>query len=331
MNGPGIPVPQYLSTAAPLPPGALTFGQLLDRIFSLMRSNFRLFVGIAAVPVAGMAAFYALIIAIVVAVIRPWQHPEPAEILPMLGRMFAAVFVVYLLLMVIYALYEAAGSYAALQANAGVRVTFGQSWAMAFRKAGRYIWLAILRTLIVGLPIMVVAGLIAGTVASWIVHAKGNPDPIVILRVFPLFALLYLGSAVYAILILLRIVLAVPACVAENRTAWASICRSNQLTRGARGRIFLLGLLLYAITYVAMMAVELVVYLFVILALAVGAVAHLTIDPWGFVGIGILVVIFLCGLFAVMASIAALYCTAIVAVYHDQRLRNESIAAAPAV
>jgi hypothetical protein len=46
--------------------------------------------------------------------------------------------------------------------------------------------------------------------------------------------------------------------------------------------------------------------------------------PWGCVGIGILAVIALCAFFVFAACISAVYSTAIVVVYHDQRLRKES-------
>jgi hypothetical protein len=147
MDEPGIPAPLYISTSAPPPPGALTFGQILDRIFHLMRSNFRLFVGIASVPAAGIAAFYALMIAAVLSVVKPWQQPTSIPALSTMCWILGVVFIFYLLLMAIYALYEPAASYAALQANAGVNATFRQAWAVAWHKAGRYIWLSILRLL----------------------------------------------------------------------------------------------------------------------------------------------------------------------------------------
>jgi hypothetical protein len=330
MNEPGIPAPLYISTAAPLPPGALTFGQILDRIFHLMRSNFRLFVGIASAPAAGMAVFNALMMAAMLLIVKPWHPQIPPPIFPMMGWFFAAVFLFDLLILVIFALYEAAASYAALQANAGITVTIGQSWAAAWRKAGRYIWLAILRALIVALPIMIVAGLIAGSAVYAVMRSKSGCVPQTFFTVFPLLMLLDLGAVVYAILIMLRILLAVPACVAENLTAWRSICRSNQLTQGARGRIFLLGLVLYAIVYVAVMVLELAIFSIVAVAVLVGAVVHLTMVPWGWTGIGILAVVFVCALWLWSACIWAVYSAAIVVVYHDQRLRKESSTPAPA-
>jgi uncharacterized membrane protein len=57
------------------------------------------------------------------------------------------------------------------------------------------------------------------------------------------FLFLLLGSVVYGILMSLRYSLAVPACTVENLNAREAIRRSIQLSKGSRGRIFMLGLL----------------------------------------------------------------------------------------
>ena len=58
-----------------------------------------------------------------------------------------------------------------------------------------------------------------------------------------LFVFLLIGAVVYGIIMGLRYSLAVPACAVENLTARAAIRRSIQLTKGSRGRIFMLALL----------------------------------------------------------------------------------------
>jgi hypothetical protein len=57
------------------------------------------------------------------------------------------------------------------------------------------------------------------------------------------FLFLLLGSVVYGIMMSLRYSLAVPACTVENLNAGDAIRRSIQLSKGSRGRIFMLGLL----------------------------------------------------------------------------------------
>jgi uncharacterized membrane protein len=57
------------------------------------------------------------------------------------------------------------------------------------------------------------------------------------------FVFLLIGAMVYGIIMSLRYSLAVPACTVENLPARAAIRRSIQLTKGSRGRIFMLALL----------------------------------------------------------------------------------------
>jgi hypothetical protein len=174
------------------------------------------------------------------------------------------------LMVLIYALYEPAGVYAALEANTGTRVTFRKAWAVSWSKAGRYVWLAILRAVIVMLPILVFGALIVGTFGLSMARGRGGMDPSLMMVIFPLFMLLYLAWMVYTVLIMLRLVLAVPASVAEDLSAWRSLRRSNQLTSGAKGRIFLLGLLIYAIAYGAFLVVEVIVFFLAAIAALVG-------------------------------------------------------------
>ena len=324
---PSVP-PAPASVAAPR--GPMTFGQILDRIFQLMRANWRLFVGIALAPAAGIIAYYAVVIAAFFPALKPLILQQQPHLSLMTMVWFAVTYVLGIVLMVvIYALYEPAAVYAALEANAGTRVTIGKAWAVAWRKAGRYIWLAILRALIVMLPIMVFGGVIAGTVGISLARGQGGSNPYAMIMLFPLLMLFYVGAMVYAVLVMLRLVLAVPACVAEDVSAWTAIRRSNQLTYGAKGRLFLLALLMYAIAYAAFLVVEMAIFFVGAIAVLVGMALHLTMAPWGYIGIGVAAVVFACAYLLWMACIAAAYSTLFALVYQDQRLRMEGVAAAP--
>ena len=65
--------------------------------------------------------------------------------------------------------------------------------------------------------------------------------------IIALALLFVLPWAVYAIWMALRYSLAVPACVVESMKARNAIRRSVELSKGSRGRIFLLGLLVFVI------------------------------------------------------------------------------------
>jgi hypothetical protein len=297
-----------------------------------MRTHWPLFVGIGMAPAAGLIAYYGIMFAAFFPVLKPvFLHQTPNFSAMTIAWLALAYILGVALMVVIFALYEPAGIYAALEANTGTCVTFRMAWAVAWNKAGRYVWLAVLRALIVLLPILVFGGLIAGSVGLTMAHGRGGMDPSLMIVVFPLFMLLYLAWMVYTVLIMLRLVLAMPASVAEDLSAWKSLRRSNQLTNGAKGRIFLLGLLIYAIAYAAFLVVEVVIFFLGAMAALAGMMLHLSMSPWGYVGIGIGATVFACAYLAWIAAAASTYCTLFAVVYQDQRLRLGGAAAAQTV
>ncbi|HEY1803979.1 MAG TPA: hypothetical protein VGG45_05820 [Terracidiphilus sp.] len=318
-----------------IPPGTAprpttTFGQVLDRVLRLMRSHLRLFVSIGLVPGAGIIAFYGIVIAAFFPVLKTLAlHQAPAAgfspaSLAGLAVAYAAGVVLMVLL---YALYEPAAVYAALELNSGRPVTFGAAWAMAWSRAGRFIWLAILRALIVMLPLVVFGGLILGSVGLSLAHGQGGMNPSLMMVVFPLFMLLYIAWMVYTVLIMLRLVLAMPACVAEDVSAWRAFRLSNQLTHGAKGRIFLLGLLIYAIAYAAFLVAEIVIFFLAAMVALVGMMLHLSLAPWGYIGIGAGVLVFAFAYLLWIAATAGAFSTLFAVVYQDQRARLDGVAA----
>jgi len=333
MSEPGFP-PSSIPPAFPsitAPPGAMTFGQILDRVLQLMRANWRLFVRIALVPGAGLIVYFGIIFAALFPVLKLLMLHQTVGFSPMaLWQLFAAYVVGVVVMIVIFALYEPAAVYAALEANTGTRVTFRKAWGVAWSKAGRYVWLAILRALIVMLPILVFGGVIAGIFGLSIARGQGGIDPSLMIVIFFLFVLLHVVWLVYSVLIMLRLVLAVPACVTEDVSAWQGFRRSNHLTHGAKGRIFLLGLLMYAIAYAAFLVAEMVFFFVGAIVALVGMLLHLGMVPWGYIGIGVAAVVFICAYLLWCGCIWAAYTTLFAVVYRDQRLRLEGVAGAQA-
>jgi hypothetical protein len=237
------PLPPYPPTPA-LPPSGyvfpMSFGQILDRIFRLVRSHLRPFLAIGMFPIGVM---FAIFVAIIVALylggvfVRPPAQPSAAAIL---WIAVPADLLFIPVMFVMYGLFYGASTYAALQADHDVKVTAGEAFSHAWSRLGRYVWLMVLRSLIVAIPIVVVALAVGvGGLMLGLFPKGGNPDPAALFFLIPLFILFYLGAIVYAILMSLRLSLAFPACVHENITAMQSIKRSGVLTPGAKGRIFL--------------------------------------------------------------------------------------------
>lgn len=304
-----------------------TLGEILDRIYRLMRANLRGFLAIAAVPMAGFGVVFVTMIAVMFLVLFGGHWPPLAASPANLGTpatlaamTFVMVFV-YLGFMMLFAIYQPAASYAVLQADLGESVPFHEAYAFAWGKAGRYVGLFILRLLFVAGPIVGAILLLAG-VAMIIVTLGGSSAQAALLAIIPLLILVYVGGMVYGVFMMIRLALAYPACVAENLTAWESIRRSLQLSRSAKGRIFLVALVVYAAIYAAMMVCEIVLGILVAGVAFPMTLMHVS-QTAEIAGIVIFGLAFLVAILLVSATSSAAYATAFAVLYRDLRLRTD--------
>lgn len=319
------------ASSAPAHPFPMTFGQLFDRTYRLMRANLRLFLGIAAVPSSAIFVVFAAITGIFFVTLAPQISggvaPPPTMPLCLLGVFIGAF---YLILPLVYALYMPAASYAATQADRGATVTLCEAYAVGWRRFGRHLWLMILCLLYILVPVL--ACLLVVGLGAILMHfaMAGNSGPLVSFLLIPLGMLLYLALAVYSVLIMLRFSLAYPACVVEQLPAWASLQRSAQLTKGAKGRIFLVLLVVYALTYAVSMVCMVVFFAVGALVALVAVLAQVTPGSPAFVpliclaALGVLVVMIITCMFSYAA-----FTTALAVLYHDQRLRTDGHLSAP--
>jgi hypothetical protein len=308
----------------------MTFGQVFDRTFRLMRDNLRLLLGVAAVPCIAIFLVIGAIFGFMFVELGP-QIAHKTTTPPVFPLYFPAILLcVYLIFPVIYALYMPAASYAATQADLGVAATFREAYSVAWRRFWRSLWLMILSILFTIVPVVACA-LIIGLVALLLYFAMGSSSgDSMALVLIPLGILLYVVALVISILIMLRISLAYPACVVEELPAWSSLKRSMQLTKGAKGRIFLMLLVVYALGYalsLACMAISfavgsLVAFVAILSHVAAGSTAFYVLIGLAVLGY-VLVVIVTC-LFTYAA-----FTTALAVLYYDQRLRKDGQLPAP--
>ncbi len=302
------------------------FGQVLTRIWQLMRLHLRLFLAIGAPPAGVVIVAYAVVTGMVFACVE-YAHPP-------IGALGWAVIAAGLLAglaciagwMFTFALYEPAASYTALQLDAGRAVTFREAYAVGWSKLGRYFWLLLLRQIIISGPMILPALIFGLAELAIVVHDGQVPNAMAGVAIF-LAALLYLAAMAWAVLAAIRLVLAQPASLAENLTAWEAIRRSNRLSQGGRLRIFLVALVLYALSYAVMLACELVFGLL----FGSGAVPVLLFHlgpAWWITGIILLGICFVCVLLIVMMGVSSSYSVAFAILYREQ-VRMESLAAAP--
>jgi hypothetical protein len=231
------------SFAPPPPPPArfdlrpLTTGEILDRTFTLLRSRFWLFVGLSAISAA--------IAVPITTAQRALMHQPTISATPSLGTFglaqsgpyWAVVLIGGLLSYLVHSITNAA----TVSAVSAVYLGHQTSIAIALRS----IWKKWFRYPLIGLW--------QAWSAIWVFFILMVPAIALIVKGGGLAALggllMFLAflSLIYGAVAFLRNSLAVPASVIENVPVRQAMRRSKYLSNGGKGRIFLLGLLLWVL------------------------------------------------------------------------------------
>jgi hypothetical protein len=293
----------------------MSLGEILDRTAQLYRSNFLVFAGIASVYAGLLLVLNLGQIGLGAAM----QSLHMAKQLPWVSLGFVIIIVPLMLV--------SAGASIAANNRAVSWVYLGQpaSIAGAYRsilpRLGRYLWLMTIVAFIIYTPFVLIAiayalfvfiyGKSHGLLAPG--GMNNHPDALVMfLGVTFVFFLLTLGWFVYAVLMGLRYSLAIPACVVEDLKARQAIRRSIELSKGSRGRIFLLGLLIAAIQ------IGLIILTQVVFFVAIFAAAKKGAQPPVWIQVAQQIVAFFTNSF-----IGPMYATGLTLFYYDQRIRKE--------
>jgi hypothetical protein len=312
------------------------FGQILSRIRQLLRANLKLFVAIAGAPILVTLAVEAVLAGMIVATLAWLQTTgKPFEMTAVGVTVIVAELIVGLagwaVMLAGFAFFEPAVSYAALELDAGRTITFREAYAVAWRKPGRYIWLIFLKQLILIAP-LVVLGL--PLLLLWITFTvgAGKPDPSLAIFLVPLVGVLYLGTLVWVVLAFVRMALVYPVCVTEDRTAWDALRRGNDLSKGGRLRIFLVGLVIYAASIAVVLACELAGFLLAAIGMIPLVVPHVSavVTYLGYIWMGLVGLCFLALLFLCTGLIPTAYSIAFAILYRNH-IRMEGVAAATGV
>jgi membrane-anchored glycerophosphoryl diester phosphodiesterase (GDPDase) len=242
--------------------------------------------------------------------------------------MIPSMFFIMAVSLVVFALYLAASIHAAMQANLSIQITFREAYGVAWKRIGRYLWLLFLIYIIAFLP-MLVMELVMFVPMQLLAMGKSGPlTPLVFM--IPLGMLLFIAALVYGVIIAMRLSLAFPASLAEDLTARAALRRSGQLTQGAKGRIFLVLLVIYAFGYAAeMVGIFALAAVIGIGALAMAACGVQMPSVAGILGIVLASLCFAAFFFLWAALLWSAFSTSFAVLYHDQRLRKEVFLAGP--
>jgi hypothetical protein len=209
----------------------LTVPEFLDRTFSIYRHRFLLFVGLMAPQAVVALATSLLANGMTRAFTTPGKDP-----LALIGPLLAGAGVVFLLMLVHYAVY-AIGTGAAVVAVSDlygrVEPQFGSAYRAAWRRVGPLLLLTFLVSLLIAGVFVVCVGPPFGLFAYALSGNQGSPDGAALGAVAALLMLFAMLLAfVVVVYLILRYAVALPSLMLESIGARAAMKRSVVLMRG---------------------------------------------------------------------------------------------------
>ena len=292
-----------------------TLGEILDRTAQIYRRNFWLFAGVAALPIGAIMAFTAIggaLFGAAAVAFRSTGLTNPAAI--------ALVVMVILIAAPVYiaaAVFSSAGlTEAASSTNRGEGITIRGAFKKVKPRFWRYLWLIVLQGIVVALIPAAIAGALIGALLFLGTLAGAGTAGAV--AVGFLVFIVVVAAVVVIVELVLGYSISLPVCVLEKKSAWDSLQRGWSLSKGTRGRIFVMFLLVMALAMAVSMvaAIPSMIILFTSAAVgsppATGSVAFIVAE--------ITRVVLDLVLQVALAPISAI---ALVLFYYDQRIRKE--------
>jgi hypothetical protein len=306
-------------------PRPLNLGEILDRTVQMYRERFLVYLGIAIIPTGVVVAFAGIIFLVLAwfgvlsgnGANTGFENPAIGVVVVLLVGVLSLLAV--LLLLGVSSLSTAAINHAVAGTLAGGLPTIRGSFAEAWRRGWMYVGLYILQALIVWIAPLIVwfVGMFLLTLLVGAAGGGGAPGQAAgaLVGLLTLFGLAAVGG--YALWMLLCTSFSFPVCVVEKIGAGDALMRSFRLSKGTRGRIFVL----YLLGYVLGMVVSMVGFLILVIVIALNPKLS---SPQNSQMLGMIMMFTLYGLsFAVQTLTKPVYGIALMLFYYDQRIRNE--------
>ncbi len=228
----------------------LALGEILDRTAQLYRMHFWLFAGISAVYSGTLLAMSL----VEIGVQEFFRAEHLTRYLIWVGGI--GIMVQFLIMFLFGGLAVAANNRAVAWVHLGQPATIRGAYGSILPRAGRYLWLMTIIALILWTPLAVAYGgfffwlrpLARGAIPHNPAATAGNPQAALVVALGTMaFGLVFILAVAYAVVMGLRYALAIAASVVEDLKARPALRRSIELTKGSRGRIFVLALLVMVI------------------------------------------------------------------------------------
>ncbi|HUB18790.1 MAG TPA: hypothetical protein VL990_09160 [Acidobacteriaceae bacterium] len=224
----------------------LSTGEVLDRTFQLYRSRFALFASLAALPAA--VQFVSGTLQILLTTSEHVTHGLHITVVsrPILsGIIVVAGLLVYF---VFYGITQAATTWAVAEIYLGKPASARIAWNTAIAHWLRYVLVTLRQYWSIAWWPMLAFGMFLAVV---VLVPRLSGGTVIAAGIFSfIFGLQILASCIYAIYAAIRVSLAIPASVLESLGANAAVRRSAGLLTQRKGRIFLLGLLIVAMSMI---------------------------------------------------------------------------------
>src|SRR5258708_5737984 len=237
----------------------LTLGELLDRTAQLYRTNFLLFAGIA----AAYAAIALVINLVSVLVLEVYKSSRFATAIS--WQMQLLTWSSFIVMMIVSNVAGAANNRAVAWVHLGEPATIRAAYRSILPAIWRYLGLGTLKLLVAWSPVMVMYGIFQATFIHFVNKgslpqpgvvppptATPSPDSLIFGLITLGFGILIWPVLIYAVFMALRYALALPASVVENLKLRAAIRRGVALSKGSRGRIFVLWILVMVLEFMAL-------------------------------------------------------------------------------
>lgn len=294
-----------------------TLSEILDRTLQIYRQRFLVFAGLAAGPYVAVlvpVCIFLLPFGGWLGTVTPGKLPDAGSLI----LMAVGVVVAAPLWFAVTALATGALTHAAWHAYFGEGTTIRGAWNETWARGWSYTGLYLVEVLLIWtVPVLVWILLVTGGAGIAAVARNSGMGPTIGLLWGIMTALLIPALVAYGLWMLLRLVLAFPACVVERIGVGAALRRGPLLSRGTKGRIFLLyllgGVINYLLTLAIMLPMTIVLALIPGLQDAQHARAATMVMFVAIYGMAI----------GAQALTKPVYAIALVLFYFDQRIRQE--------